>query len=123
MSITSVSSATHARSPSVHEADLAQHFKAIGTALQSGNLAGAKNAVSSFDQALQVASAASPAQPFGKNSQANTDYQNLTSDLQTGNLASAQKDFASLQNDLAPATKSPHSPASDLPSGNLDLTA
>ena len=122
MSITSVSSATHARWHSLHEAHLAQHFKAIGTALQAGNLAGAKNAVSSFDQALHVASATPPTQPFGKNTQANIDYQNLTSDLQTGNLSSAQNAFVSLQNDLTSASKS-HSPPSDGTNGNLNLMA
>jgi len=71
-------------------------FNAIGKALQSGSLSTSQSALSTFQQDLP----ASTNQPFGDNSQANTDYLRLTSDVQTGNLSDAQKAFASLQNDL-----------------------
>jgi hypothetical protein len=45
-------------------------------------------------------------QPFGNNSQANTDYQSLVGALQTGNLSNAQKAFSSLQTDLQAAQTS-----------------
>ena len=60
--------------------------------------------MSNFEQAMQGASPTAITQPFGKNAQANNDFQNLTSDLQTGDLTSAQKAFASLQNDLKTAS-------------------
>jgi hypothetical protein len=95
-------------------AQIAKSFQAIGSALQSGDVSSAQSALAAFQQALQGNSQSNPQtatnQPFGKNSQANTDYQNLTSALQSGNLANAQKAYASLQNDLqsAQSTKSAH---------------
>ena len=82
---------------------MVQNFDAVGSALQSGDLATAQSALTTFQQALPGSSSTSASQPFGKNSQANTDYQSLTSSLQSGNLASAQKAFTSLQKDLKPA--------------------
>ena len=82
---------------------MVQNFNAIGSALQAGDLTTAQSALSTFQQALPGSSSTSASQPFGKNSQANTDYQSLTSSLQSGNLASAQKAFTSLQKDLKPA--------------------
>ena len=83
------------------------NFQAIGSALQSGNVASAQCALTAFQQALQGSfqanSPTAATQPFGKNSQANTDFQNLTSALQSGNLSSAQQAYASLQNDLKSA--------------------
>jgi hypothetical protein len=95
-SISSVSSVTN---PS-GTGQLIQDFKAIGSALQTGDLPNAQSALATFQQALQSTSQTSATQPFGKNSQANTDFQSLTTDLQTGDLAGAQKAFSSLQNDL-----------------------
>lgn len=95
-------------------AQVAQNFQAIGAALQSGDVATAQSALTSFQKALQGSSQSnsqtSSSQPFGKNSQANTDYQKLTSALQSGNLSTAQQAYASLQNDLksTAATKSAH---------------
>ncbi len=86
---------------------LVTDFQAIGSALQSGNVSSAQSALTAFQQVLpgstQPNSQTAATQPFGKNSQANTDFQNLTSALQSGNLATAQQAFASLQNDLKSA--------------------
>jgi ribosomal protein S20 len=82
---------------------MVQNFNAIGSALQSGDLTTAQSALTAFQQALPGSSSTSTSQPFGKNSQANTDYQSLTSSLKSGDLASAQKAFTSLQKDLKPA--------------------
>jgi hypothetical protein len=85
-----------------------QDFKAIGSALQSGDVTTAQNALTTFQQDLQGNSQTSSSQPFGKNSQANTDYQNLTSALQSGDLSGAQKAFTSLQSDLKAVHKGHH---------------
>jgi outer membrane protein assembly factor BamD (BamD/ComL family) len=116
-SISSVNSTTNPNQTTNQQSgytQIAQNFQAIGSALQSGDLSSAQSALAAFQQALQGNSQSnsqtSSSQPFGKNSQANKDYQNLTSALQSGNLSTAQKAYASLQNDLksAQSTKSAH---------------
>ena len=81
-------------------------YQAIGSALQSGNLATAKTALTAFQHDFPAALQSASSQPFGKNSQANLDYQNLTSALNSGNLTAAQKAFTSLQADLKGALSS-----------------
>jgi hypothetical protein len=98
MSISGLAPATH------HSDPLPRDFQALGSALQSGNLASAQNALSTFQQALQTAAKVSPTQPFGPNNRANADFTSLSNALQTGNLVSAQKAFASLQADLNATT-------------------
>jgi hypothetical protein len=113
-SISSVSSATNPYQTTNQNgfAQIAQAFQAVGSALQSGDLSTAQSALASFQQTLQAGaqsnSQTSANQPFGKNSQANTDYQNLTSALQSGSLSGAQQAYTSLQNDLK-STQSAHS--------------
>lgn len=85
-----------------------QDFKAIGSALQSGDLSTAQSALATFQQDLQGNSQTSANQPFGNNTQANTDYKSLTSALQSGDLSTAQKAFSSLQSDLKAAHKGHH---------------
>lgn len=79
------------------------NFNAIGNALQSGDVSDAQNALAQFQQ-LNLpstgASASSTTQPFGNNTQANTDFKNLATALQTGDLTGARSAYASLQNDL-----------------------
>lgn len=81
-------------------AQFIQDFNAVGSALQSGDVSGAQSALATFSQDLPANSTTSSTHPFGKNSQADTDYQNLTTALQSGNLSAAQQAFASLQKDL-----------------------
>jgi hypothetical protein len=83
-------------------------FKAIGSALQSGDLSTAQSALATFQKDLQNNPQASDTQPFGKNSQANTDYQSLVSAVQSGDLSSAQKAFSSLQSDFKSVHKGHH---------------
>jgi hypothetical protein len=108
--ISGVSSATNPYQVSNQNgfAQTVQDFKAIGSALQSGNVANAQSALATFQQNLTGSSQTTTSQPFGKNSQANTDYQSLTNSLQSGDLAGAQKAFTSLKNDLnsSPSTSS-----------------
>ena len=111
--MSSVNSVSWANSPyqATNQSSFAQFikdFKAIGSALQSGDVSSAQSALATFQQDLQGNSQASATQPFGKNSHANTDYQSLTSALQSGDLAAAQKAFASLQTDLKAAHKTHH---------------
>ena len=118
-SVTATPDAYPSANPGGKMHQLVQNFQAIGSALASGDVATAQTALASFQQALQGnpqgsaqgSAQKASSQPFGKDSQANTDYQNLTSALQSGNLSTAQKAYASLQNDLkaaATATKSAH---------------
>jgi hypothetical protein len=85
-----------------------QDFKAVGSALQSGDLSSAQSALAAFQKDLQGNSQTSTNQPFGKNTQANKDFQSLTSTLQSGDLAAAQKAFAGVQTDLKAAYKGHH---------------
>ncbi len=111
--MSSVSGVTLATNPyqTNNQSDLGkifQDFGAIGSALQSGNLSTAQSALAAFQQAVQGSSQTSSSQPFGSNSQANSDYQTLVSSLQSGDLSSAQKAFASLQTDLQATHKGHH---------------
>jgi len=87
---------------------IGQDFKAIGSALQSGDLATAQTALTTFQQDLQAVSKTGATQIFGQNSQANTDYKSLAAALRSGDLSTAQKAFASLQTDLKPVHKGHH---------------
>jgi hypothetical protein len=104
--MSSISSVTSAINPylTTNQNGLGQSFKdvkAIGSALQSGYVSTAQSALAKFQQGLQGNPQTSANQPFGKNSQANTDYQSLTSALQSGDLSGAQKALSSLQTDLS----------------------
>jgi DNA-binding FadR family transcriptional regulator len=112
-SVASVSSSTNPYQTSQSNfAQFMQDFKAIGSALQSGNLSSAQSALAAFQKDLQGNSQSSTSsttnQPFGKNSQANTDYQSLVTALQSGDTAGAQKAFTSLQSDLKTGHKGHH---------------
>jgi hypothetical protein len=112
------------------------NFNAIGNALNSGNLSAAQSALATFQQDLPATSQTSNSQPFGNNSQANTDYNSLATALQSGDLSGAQTAFASLQNDLegggkahrhhhrssgdSDSTESASTPATSVPSDAAD---
>ena len=83
----------------------AQDFNSLAGALQSGNLSTAQTAFTSWQNDLTLIApsnlqSALQSQPFGSNTQANTDFQSLSSALQSGDLSSAQQAFASLKQDL-----------------------
>lgn len=96
----SPSTNSYATSSQNDVAQFIQDFNAVGSALQSGSVSDAQSALATLQQNLPGNSTASASQPFGRNSAANTDYQNLTSALQSSNLSGAQQAFASLQKDL-----------------------
>jgi len=82
-----------------------QDFKALQSALQSGDLSGAQQAFSNFQQDAQ---SSSPAGKKTQNTQAVADFQSLQSALQSGDLNAAQKAFASWQHDLQSARQTHH---------------
>jgi hypothetical protein len=86
-----------------------QDFNSLGSALQSGDLTSAQNAFAAWQKDLQsvpgstspqTAQTAQASGPFGNNSKANSDLQALGTALQSGDVAGAQKAFASLKQDL-----------------------
>jgi hypothetical protein len=81
----------------------AKALDAIDSALQSDSSSDALTALTSLQQSLSTGSSGSStstSQPFGTNTQANTDYTNLVSDIQSGNLDDAKTSLANLQTDL-----------------------
>jgi hypothetical protein len=79
----------------------AQDFKALSNALQSGDLSGAQQALTAFQQDVQNVSKSSPwSQLFGQNTQAGNDLKTLQNALQSGDLTGAQQAFASLKQDI-----------------------
>jgi len=108
-SISSVHSATEPSQVAIQSGvrKIAEGFDAIGSALQSGDVALAKSAMTALQQALQDSAQSSlqtaASQPISKNSQASSDYKALTKALQSGDLSTAQQAYASLQQDLKSA--------------------
>jgi hypothetical protein len=88
------------RAPQSGLGPIGRDFQAVGKALQAGDAPSAATALASLQQNMQVHFQTTASQPFGDNSQANTDYQNLVGALQTGNLSTAQKAFSRLETDL-----------------------
>jgi hypothetical protein len=72
-------------------------FRALASALRSGDLAGAQQAFAAWQQDAQGGPQGQGAQPGGSIS---NDMQSLQKALQSGDLAGAQKAFATLQQDM-----------------------
>jgi hypothetical protein len=90
---------------------LQQQLQQLGQALQSGNLSAAQSDFATLQQAFSQPAATSGA-TSGTTSAATTNpvhqaFNQLASDLQSGNLSAAQKDFSTVQQDL----KSPGPPS------------
>ncbi|HWA82500.1 MAG TPA: hypothetical protein VG820_03640 [Fimbriimonadaceae bacterium] len=75
------------------DTQMAQNFKALSSALQSGDLAGARKAFG----ALQ---ANAPKNASAQNDPAAKDFDALGQALQSGDLGAAQKAFATIQQDM-----------------------
>jgi ribosomal protein S20 len=75
-------------------------LKPVGSALQNGDVSAAQNALAAFQQGLSSGAQSASGNPFGKNTQANTNYNNLSSALQDGDLTGAQTAYTSLQSAL-----------------------
>ncbi len=75
-------------------------LKSIGTALSYGNLSLAQNALHTLEQSWSARSISDGVQPFGRNMNANANYQNLTRAIQSGDLSAAQQAFTNLESAL-----------------------
>jgi hypothetical protein len=83
-------------------------FQALTVAIQSGDLTSILRAFAAWQQDLQTNSPTTTQptpqiQPFGSNTQANKDFQRLSSALKSGDVSRAQTAFASLQKDVQSA--------------------
>jgi hypothetical protein len=87
----------------------AQALSDLSTALQSGNVTAAQTALASRQKALGQGTSSSQTatdatttstSPFGSDSQANSDYKNLVSAINSGNVTDAQNALSNLQKDL-----------------------
>jgi outer membrane protein assembly factor BamD (BamD/ComL family) len=111
MTVSNVSSTT-----SPYQANFKQRFqdfKALASALQSGNLSGAQQAFTTFQSDLQqTQQSGQNSQPFDPNSPVGKDFQALQSALQSGDLSSAQQSFATLRQDAAQSRKAAQANAS-----------
>lgn len=105
MNLTTISSAVPAYQPQVQSAfqQRAQDFKALQTALDSGDLSAAQQAFTALQQDrpnaaqnTQSSTNSAPTQP----NQLGKDLQSLQSALQSGDIDSAQSAFATLKQDL-----------------------
>jgi hypothetical protein len=111
-SINSISSSTslYPADTQISRKQRTQDFKALQTALQSGNLSAAQEAFASFQQSQPNNSsgitANGAASTSGQNSQASNAFQSLQSALTAGNLSGAQQAFATLQRNLEGAAAS-----------------
>jgi ribosomal protein S20 len=105
MNVTDVNSAsnTYATQFQSQFKQRATDFKALGSALQSGDLAGAQTAFASLPK--DSSSSASGTNP---NSQATKDLEALKNALQSGDVAGAQQAFATMRQDMQKAHKSGH---------------
>jgi len=81
-----------------------RQFQQLGQALQSGNLASAKSDFATlqtaFSQSSSTSGNATSATSATTPNPINQAFNQLASDLQSGNLSAAQKDYSTLQQDL-----------------------
>lgn len=85
-----------------------QDFKALGNALQSGDLAGAQQAFAALKKDTQIIQSAQQQQrqPSGQNSRVTPDFKTVESALNSGDLSGAQKAFATVEQDIQALRKS-----------------
>ena len=120
MSSTSLSSAVTAKNLHGAAANSSrQDLKALGSALQSGDLSSAQNAFAKLQKDAQNNPRLQKALA-DKNSPAGKDFQALQSALSSGNVGSAQKAYASLQKDLKGAQQQGGTPRPPDNDGDAD---
>ncbi len=94
-----------------------QDFKALGKALQSGDLVGAQQAFAALKKGTQTIQSVQQRQslPSGQNRRVSPNFKTVESALNSGDLSGAQKGFAIVQQDIEAVHKSPgghvHQPA------------
>ena len=80
-------------------------FKQLASALQSGDLSGARSAYASIEQLLPANQSSSSSATGSNGSNAiQSDFASLGQALQSGDLSEAQSAFGQLQSDLKTAT-------------------
>jgi hypothetical protein len=82
-----------------------QQFQQLSNALQSGNLSAAQSDFATLQQAFSQSSSTTPSTSATSTSASVTNpiaqaFSQLGSDLQSGNLSAAQKDFSTVQQDI-----------------------
>ncbi len=88
-----------------------QDFKQLASALQSGDLSGARSAYASIEQLLPANQSSSSSATGSNGSNAiQSDFASLGQALQSGDLSEAQSAFGQLQSDLKTATQSAQTP-------------
>jgi hypothetical protein len=111
MTVSSVSSTTNQYQNTVQDgfSQAFQDFKGIGTAIQSGDLTTAENALTAFQQDLQNSSQTSQKNPlsqlFSNNSTLNNDLSALQTALKSNDAAGAQTAFKTLAQDMQSTMK------------------
>lgn len=86
-----------------------QNFKALTTALQSGDLASAQSAYATLQQQIQSASqSAGGTSLFGSNSTVGKDFQAIGTALQSGDVSGAQSALSSFKQDIKAAKHHHH---------------
>jgi ribosomal protein S20 len=114
MTVSSVSSAQNTYQTDVQSAwkQRAQDFKALQSALQSGDISSAQQAFAALQKdqqsSSQATSATSATSATGQNSQLANDFQALQSALSSGDLSSAQQAFSALKQDMQGAGRTGH---------------
>ena len=100
MDVTSVSSATNPYPTKINTSFKASldDFSSMADAINNGDLAGAQSAYASFKTNLQNAKGLSSV--VNSNSQIGKDFQALDSAFQSGDMATIQSTFQTLQKDL-----------------------
>jgi hypothetical protein len=111
MNVSGINSATTAYQTSVQDSfkQSAQDFKALQTALKSGDVTSAQQAFASLQKDMQSSfpAAGATSTPSGQSSPMSADFQTLQSALQSGDLSGAQSAFATLKQDMQ-STRAAH---------------
>lgn len=108
MTISSIGSTTNAYQASTQNAfsQAFNDFKNIGSAIQSGDLTSAQNALTAFQSDLQSNSGQNPlSQLFSNNTQLGNDLTALQTALKSNDATGAQTAFKSLVQDMQGAMK------------------
>ncbi|MFI5303206.1 MAG: hypothetical protein ACHQYP_00300 [Nitrospiria bacterium] len=113
MSVNSVSSnhALYQVNAQATNQKVQQNLSNLGSALQSGNLTGAQQALTAFEQVLNMSKTGNPSQTFSSssgNNKLSSDLSALENDLKSQNTTSAQADFNQLIQDLQSVQKGHH---------------
>jgi hypothetical protein len=104
MSISGILSSSNQYQIGAATNSIQQQFQRLGQVLQSGNLSSAQSDFATlqaaFSQSASTSGSAPSASSTTTTSPVNRAFNQLASDLQSGNLSAAQKDYSTVQQDL-----------------------